>query len=80
MKNNEKEIVEQFTHYDYMVETRSCADCFRPEKLCNSEKEAIAYIEEYGERDYKGQYHGHEMRAVEVARTTTKRLLKTNRG
>lgn len=77
MKNDLPEI-NRFSHFDYLVESRSCGDRWRVEKICRSAQEAINYVHEFGKQDYRGNHHGCEMRAAVQERVHIKRLLKDN--
>lgn len=71
--------IDRYSHFEYYVQTREASACWRPTQRCSSAAEAMKYIEKYGKENYKGEYHGHEMRAVEFERVTITRLLKDNK-
>ncbi len=71
--------VGRYSHFEYWVECRRCGDCWRPEKRCDNSQEAKNYIDEFGRMDYKGNFHGEEMRAVEIERVNITRMIKDNK-
>lgn len=73
------EEIQRYSHFDYYVQSRACGDCWRPEKRFYTKEDALAYLAEWGKENYKGEYHGKEMRAVEVEELNITRKIKDNR-
>lgn len=67
--------VSRYSSFDYFVVSRRGSEPEQVEKRCNSEKEAVDYVKKYGKQDYKGNYHGCTLTAIEVEHINITRRL-----
>ncbi len=74
-------IVSKYSKFESYVQKRHrCSGAaWEPEKRCVDIDEANKYVEEYGERDYKGDFHGDELRAVEIETVRIVRVAETGK-
>ncbi len=80
MKYEKPKEVQRYSHFEYYVQKRKrCfGEAWRPEARCDDAKEAQKYLDEYGKMDYRGEYHGDEMRVVEIETVCITRVLSDN--